>query len=107
MSYFTAATQGLDVAAGFLKQAKRLFRDANTSWIELTDFGYELWILGELVSTSFSLEDAIEELETELLHDHARGLPDSLEVIPITDSVWGVDMAHLVRHARAALEPLQ
>ena len=106
MSYFTAATQGLNVATGFLKQTKRLFRDADYAWIVLTDWGYELQILGELVSMSSSLEEAIEELETALLHNHAKGLPDGLEVIDLGDGIWGVDMAELARRARQALESL-
>lgn len=106
MNYFTAATQGLDAAPGFLKQTKRLFRDADTAWIELTYLGYELSILGDTQSTSSSLEEAIEELDTALLHDHTRGLPDGLKTIAVTDGVWGVDMADLVRRARAALESL-
>lgn len=106
MSYFTTATQGLNVAAGFLKQAKRLFRDADATWIVLTDWGYELQILGELVSMSSSLEEAIEELETALLHGHAKGLPDGLEVIDLGDGIWGVDMTELARRARQALESL-
>lgn len=106
MSYFTAATQGINVATGFIKQTKRLFRNANAAWIELTDFGYELSILGETYSTSYSLEEAVEELSTVLLHNHAKGLPDSLEVMDIMDGVWGVNMADLVRRSRAALESL-
>lgn len=106
MSYFTTATQGLNVAPGFLRQTKRLFRDADTAWIELTHFGYELSIRGDTQSVSSSLEEAIEELDTALLHNHARGLPDGLETIPVTDGVWGVNMADLVRRARAALESL-
>lgn len=31
------------------------------------------------------------------LHGHARGFPDSLEIMPITDGVWGVVAANLVR----------
>lgn len=61
MSYFTAATQGLNVANGFLELVKRLFRKADTAWIVLTDWGYELQVLGELVSTSPSLEEALED----------------------------------------------
>lgn len=106
MSYFTAAVRGLNVAPGFLKQTRRLLRDADTAWIEFTDFGYELSVLGDTQSISSSLEEAIEELDTALLHDHARGLPDALKIIPVTDYVWGVDMADLVRRARAALESL-
>ena len=106
MSYFTAATQGINVSAGFLKRVRRLFRDADTAWIELTYHGYELSILGDTHSISFSLEEAIEELTTALLHDRAKCLPDGLEVMPITDGVWGVNMADLVRRSRAALESL-
>lgn len=106
MSYFTAAAQGINVSAGYLEQTRRLFRDADTAWIELTHLGYELSILGEVHSTSFLLEEAIEELDTALLHSHPKGLPDGLDVMPITDGVWGVDMADLVRRSRAALESL-
>lgn len=106
MSYFTAATRSLSVPAGFLKRTERLFRDADTAWIELTHLGYELSIMGETHSISFSLEEAIEELSTALLSGHAKGLPDDLEVMDITDGVWGVNMADLVRRSRAALESL-
>lgn len=106
MSYFTAATQDLCVPVGFLKQSERLFRDADTAWIERTDFGYELSILGELHSISFSLEEAIEELDMALLHGHAKGLPNGLEVMDVTDHVWGINMDDLVRRTRAALEAL-
>lgn len=104
MSYFAAATRGLNLAPVFLGQTKRLFRDADTAWIELTDFGYELSILGETRCTSSSLGEAVEELDAALLH--GRCLPGSLRIIPIADGVWGVDMADLVRRARAALESL-
>lgn len=106
MSYFTAATRGLNVAAGFIKQIERLIRDANTAWIELTYSGYELSILGELHSTSYSLELAIEELDAALLQRPARGLPDDVEIMDFGDGVWGVDMADLVRRARSTLESL-
>lgn len=106
MSYFTAATKDLDVPVWFLKQTERIFRDADTAWIELTDYGYELSILGELHSISFSLEEAIGELDTALLHGHAKGFPDGLEVMDVTDNVWGINMADLVRRARAALKSL-
>lgn len=106
MSYFTTATQGINIATGFLKQTKRLFRDADYAWVVLTDWGYELQVLGELVSISSSLEEAIEELETALLHNHTKGLPDGLEVIDLGDGTWGVDMADLTRRARQALESL-
>ena len=103
MSYFIAATQGTNVAARFLRRVERLFRDADTAWIELTDYGYELRILGELHSISYSLEEAVEELDTALLNSHTRGLPDGLKVMEVADGVWGVDMADLVRCSRAAL----
>lgn len=106
MSYLTAATQGINVATRLLRRVERLFRDADTAWIELTDYGYELSILGELHSISYSLEEAIEELDTALLRGHIRGLPDGLKVMNATDGVWGVDMADLVRRSRAALESL-
>lgn len=105
MSYFIAATRGLNVIPGFLRRVKRLFRDADTAWIELTDYGYELSICGEPHSISYTLEDAIEELNTALLRC-GRGFPDTLEIMDIGDGVWGVDMADLVRRARVALESL-
>lgn len=45
MSYSTAATWGL--GAGLLRQVKHPFRDADTAWVGLTDFGYGLSILGD------------------------------------------------------------
>lgn len=106
MSYFTAATRGLNVATGFLKQVKRLFRDADAAWIVLTDRGYELRILGELVSMSSSLEEALDELDTALLHGHAKGLPTEVPTMEVSEGVRGVDMADLTRRARQALESL-
>lgn len=106
MSYFTDATQGLNVATGFLKQTKRLFQNAGFAWIVLTDWGYEVQIFGELVSMSSSLDEAIEELETALLHSRTNGLPDGLAVIYLGDGLWGVDMVDLTRRARQALESL-
>lgn len=106
MSYFTAATKGLDITAGRRKQTEQLFRDANAAWIELTDIGYELSILGELHSISFSLEDATQELNTAILRGPSRGFPDSLEIMYLGGGVWGVDVADLARRTRAALESL-
>lgn len=99
MSYFTATTRGLDIGTGLPRQAKRLFRDADTAWIELTNFWYELSIFGELHSTSFSLEEATAELETALIHRYGRGTPDALEIMEIGDGVRGVDMADLARRS--------
>lgn len=106
MSYFTAATQGLGITAGRLRQAERLFRDADTAWIERTDLGYELSILGERHSISYTLEEAKEELDIALLRGHLKGLPDTTEVLALGEGVWGVDMADLVRRTRVALEVL-
>lgn len=106
MSYFAAATQGLNVTTGFLKQTKRLLQDADYTWIVLTDWGYELQVLGELVSTSSSLEEAIDELDTALLGSHLKGLPEEVPTIEVAEGVWGVDMAELTRQARQALESL-
>lgn len=106
MSYFTAATQGLSVTAGHRRQVERLFRDADTAWIELTDHGYEISILGERHSTSYTLEEALEGLDTALLRGHPKGLPDAVGVLDLGGGVWGVDMADMVRRTRAALEAL-
>lgn len=106
MSYFTAATRGLNVATGLLEQTRRLFRDAGATWIVLTDWGYELRILGELFSMSFSLEEALDELDTALLHGHAKGLPTEVPTMEVSEGVWGVDMADLTRRARRVLESL-
>lgn len=106
MKHFTAATRGLNGAPGFLKQTERLFRDANAAWIGLTDFGCELSILGDAQSTSSSLAEAIEELDTALLHGHTGGIPDGHDFQPITDGVWGVNMADPVRRAKAVPESL-
>lgn len=104
MSYFTAATQGLSIAPGYRRQVERLFQGANTAWVERTDLGYELSIHGELHSTSYTLEDAFEELDTALLRGHLKGMPDTVEVLDLGGGVWSVDMADLVRRVRAALE---
>lgn len=106
MSYFNTATQDLNVTNGFLELVKRLFRKADAAWIVLTDWGYELQVLGELISTSPSLEEALEELDAALIHSYAIGLHDGPEVLNLGDGVWGVDMADLTRRARQALESL-
>lgn len=106
MSYFTAATKGLNITAGHLRRAEQLFQDADTAWIELTDVGYELSILGEPRAISFSLEDATRKLGAALFRGCGRGFPDALEIMCLGGGVWGVDMADLVRRTRAALESL-
>lgn len=106
MSYFTAATQGLSITAGRRRQVERLFRDADTAWIELTDYGYELSILGKRDSTSYTLEESLKELNAALLRGHPKGMPDAVEVLDLGGGVWGVDMADMVRRTRAALEAL-
>ena len=105
MSYFATATQGINASVGLREQTKRIFRGACTAWIELTDFGYELSTLSEVHFISFS-RGAVEEQDTALRHGHARGFPDSLEIMPSTDGVRGVIMANLVRRARVALKSL-
>lgn len=105
MSYFTAAIQGLNITAGRRRQVERLLRDASAAWIELTDYGYELSILGEPHSISYTLEEAIMELAMALPR-HGQGLPAAVEVMDLGDGVWAVDMADLVRRVRVVLESL-
>lgn len=103
MSYFSDAVQGVDLLPAYRRRVERLFREANSTWIELTDYGYELYILGERQSTSYTLEDAISELNDTLLGGTSRCLPESVPVMDITDEVWGVDMVDLARSTREAL----
>jgi hypothetical protein len=103
MSYFSAAIKGIHILPAFRRRLERLFRDANSAWIELTDHGYELYILGERHSTSYTLEDATQELTDALLGGRNRVMPESVSVLEVTDSVWGVDMAELTRSTREAL----
>lgn len=103
MGYFAAAIKGIYTLPSFRRRLKRLFRDADSAWIELTDYGYELYILGELHSTSYTLEEATQELTDALLGSRNRAMPKSVSVMEITDTVWGVDMAELTRSAREAL----
>ena len=103
MGYLSAAIQGIYILPSFRRRLERLFRDANAAWIELTDYGYELYILGERHSTSYTLEEAIQELDEALLGSKTRATPKSVSVISITDTVWGVDMADLARSTREAL----
>lgn len=103
MGYFSAAIKGIYTLPSFRRRLERLFRDANSAWIELTDYGYELYILGERHSTSYTLEEAIHELNSALLGSKTRAMPESVSVMEITDTVWGVDMADLTRSAREAL----
>lgn len=103
MSYFSAAVQGIYILPSFRRRIERLFRNANAAWIELTDYGYELYILGERHSTSYTLEEAIQELDYALLSSKTRAMPKSVAVMEVTDGVWGVDMADLARSTREAL----
>lgn len=104
MSYFSDATQGIHLLPSYRRRVERLFREANATWIELTDYGYELYILGERQSTSYTLEDAISELNDTLLGGTIRCFPASVPVMDITDGVWGVDMVDLARGTREVLE---
>lgn len=103
MSYLSAAIQGIYTLPSFRRRLERLFRDADSAWIELTDYGYELYILGERHSTSYTLEEATQELTDALLSSRNRAMPESVSVMEVTDSVWGVDMADLARSTREAL----
>lgn len=106
MSYFTAATQGHNLKPTQQRRLERLFRKADTAWIVLTNLGYEVSVLGEAHTTEYSLEEAISELELEVLGSFRQGLPRSLEMMYVSDGVWGVNMADLVRRSRTALESL-
>ena len=103
MSYLSTAIQGTYTLPSFRRRLERLFREANATWIELTDYGYELYILGERHSTSYTLDDAIEDLDDALLGSRNRAMPESVPVMDVTDGVWGVDMAELARSTREAL----
>lgn len=103
MSYFSDAVQGVSILPAYRRRVERLFREADSAWIELTDYGYELYILGDRHSTSYTLEDAIQEMNTTLLGGIRRHLPESVEVMEVTDGVWGVDMVDLSRSTREAL----
>lgn len=103
MSYFSDAVQGADLLPSYRRRVERLFREANSTWIELTDYGYELYIYGERHSTSYTLEDAVQEMNTTLLGGIRRHLPESVAVMEVTDGVWGVDMVDLVRGTREVL----
>lgn len=103
MSYFSDAVQGASLLPSYRRRVERLFSEANSTWIELTDYGYELYILGGRHSTSYTLEDAIQEMNTTLLGGIRRHLPESVTVMEVTDVVWGVDMADLVRRTREVL----
>lgn len=108
MSYFIAATRGLDIPSYYYRRVERFFREAESARIELTDQGYELFINDELYSLSFSLEDALDELDTALLGDPSprNGIPMAVLPDPLSPRVWGVDMEHATRQARYALESL-
>lgn len=103
MGYFSAAVKGIYILPTFRRRLERLFRDANSAWIELTDYGYELYILGERHSTSYTLEEAVQELNSLLLGSRSRAMPESVSVMEVTDTVWGVDMVDLARSTREAL----
>ena len=106
MSYFADATKGLNLKPAQCRRLRRLFQKADTSWIVLTDWGYEVSVLGKFHTISDSLEDATSELELEILGNFRQGLPKSLKMMYVSDCVWGVNMADLVRRSRAALESL-
>ena len=106
MSYFIAATQGLDVPSATLPRAGRFFRIAESTQIELTDQGYELFVDDEFYSLSFSIEDALDELGTALLGAPGprSGVPMAVLPEPLSPRAWG--MEHAMRQARYALESL-
>lgn len=108
MSYFTAAVRDLDIPPYYRRRIGRFFQAAESARIELTDQGYELYILGEHHSLSFSFEDALGELDTALLGASGprRGIPMAILPEPVSARVWGVDMEHATRQARYALESL-
>lgn len=108
MSYFITTTQGLDVPSARLRRVERFFRMAESAQIELTDQGYELFVGDEFHSLSFSLEDALDELDTALLGAPGprNGIPMAVLPEPLSPRVWGVDMEHAARQARYALESL-
>ena len=99
MSYSTAATKGTGAQTRHLRRTELLLRNADHAWIVLTDLGYELYVLGELLSTSYSLGEAIDELDTALLGSHLRGLPEEVPTMEVADGIWGVDLAELSRQA--------
>lgn len=106
MSYFSAATQGHNLKLTQQRRLENLFRKADTAWVVLTDQGYEVYVLGELQVLSFSLEEAVSELELAVLGSFRQGLPKALMVMDVGDGVWGVDMADMVRSTQAMLESL-
>lgn len=106
MSYFVAATRGHNLKPTQRRCLGQLFRKADTSWIVLTNRGYEVSVPGELHAVSPSLEGAVSELELRVLGNFRQGLPKSLKMMYVSDGVWGVDMADLVRRSRAELESL-
>lgn len=106
MSYFTATTKGLNLKPTQCRRLRLLPQKADTSWIVLTDWGYEVSVLGETHTIEYSLGDAISALELEVLGSFRQGLPKSLEIMYVSDGVWGINMANLVRRSRTALESL-
>ena len=107
MSYFTAATRGHNLKPTQRRGPRQLFRKADTFWIVLTGRGYEVSVLGETHTVSPSFEDAISELELEVLGNFRQGLPRSLETMYVSDGMWGIDMADPVRRSRTVLEALR
>ena len=103
MSYFSAATQGHNLKPTQRRRLEQLFRKADTSWIVLTDCGYEVSVLGETHTIEYSLEDAISELELSILGSFRQGLPRTLTVMDVGEGVWGVNMADLTRRVRESL----
>lgn len=106
MSYFTAAARGHNLEPTQRRRLGQLLQKADTSWIVLARRGYEVSVSGEPHGISPSLGDAISELELGVLGNFRQGLPRSLETMYVSNDVWGVNMADLVRRSRAALESL-
>ena len=103
MSYFTVAVRDLGIPPYYRRRIRRFFLAAESARIELTNQGYELSILGEPHSLSFSFEDALGELDTALL-----GAPGPREGIPmaILPEPVSARVEHATRQARYALESL-
>lgn len=105
MSYFETAAAGHTLTPYQRLTISRFFRDAEATKITRDDFGYNISIGDCTYPLLYSLEDAIEELQSLLIgHRAAACLPLAVVVEIRPDGSWGVDMEHAVSETRYALE---
>lgn len=104
MSYFETATAGYDLTPYLKRRISRFFRDAESARIAHDFMGYQITIGGQEYPLEYSLDDAIEALQTILVSRRvADCLPFAVVVKYESEVSWTVDMDAAVRDTQYAL----